>query len=94
MKIATVNKQPNEKRRWGIDYTDALDPGDLIVGVTITEPTGDVSIVSAIVQGGLKIRFQVIGGVDGITYKLTSTITTTNTNEIIEDEIFVKVKEI
>ena len=92
MKIATVKKQPNEKRRWAINYEDALDDLDQIISVGVNvEPAGLTA--SATGTGG-EVRVVCQGGTDGVTYKVTLTVTTTDTNEIIEDELFVKVKEI
>lgn len=93
MKIATVNKQPNEKRRWGIDYIDALDENDVIINVTAAvEPAGDLT--ASATSSGTSVNVICENGADGVTYKVTLTVTTTDTNEIIEDELYVKVKEI
>lgn len=92
MKIATVQKQPGEKRRWGIDYSEALDTGDSIIGVT-SASTPEGLTVSAFASEDT-VRVVCSGGADGTTYKATVTVTTTNTNEIFEDELMVKVKEI
>jgi len=92
MKVATVKQQPGEKRQYAVDYDDALDPSDEIISVsTVVEPTG--CNISAI-GNDRQLRVIAQGGEDGVTYKATFTITTTNTNEIIEDEFYVKVKEI
>lgn len=93
MKIATVKKQPNEKRRYGIDYSEALDPGDLIESVgAVVEPAGLTALATT--DGDTSVRVVCDGGDDNANYKITLTVTTTNTNEIIEDEFFVKVREI
>jgi hypothetical protein len=92
MKVATVNKQPGEKRRWGIDYTDALDDGDAVESVTaVVSPEGLTVLAAA---ASPKVRLTVSGGTTGVSYKVTLTVTTTNGNEIFEDEVTVKVKEL
>lgn len=93
MKLGTRKKQPGEKRRYGIDYSEALDPGDIIIDVqTNVEPVGMTAL--AVVVEDTYVRFTCDGGTDGVTYKVTFTVTTTSTNEIIEDEVYVKVKEV
>lgn len=94
MKIGTVKKQPNEKRRYGIDYSEALDPGDLIESVAaVIEPPAEMTAL-ATTDGDTSVRVVCENGNDNATYKITLTVTTTNSNEIIEDELFVKVREI
>lgn len=92
MKLGTRKKQPGEKRQYGIDYAKALDPGDEIISVTnVVEPAG-ITVLTTNSED--RVRLSALGGTDGVTYKVTMTVTTTNTNEIIEDEIYIKVKEI
>jgi len=94
MKIATIKKQPNERRRYGIDYSEALDFGDVIINVTTNvEPSG-LTVSAGVPGSGDFINLICEGGVTGQTYKVTLTITTTDSNEIIEDEVTVRVKEI
>jgi hypothetical protein len=92
MKVMTVSKQPGEKRRWGIDYTEALDEGDAVESVSsVVSPTG---LDALAVPASPRVRLSVSGGTTGTTYKITLTVTTTNGNEIFEDEVLVKVKEL
>jgi hypothetical protein len=93
MKIGTVKKQPRERRRYGIGYADALDPGDLIESVSaVVEPPGMIGVATTDLEHHVRVSCD--GGEDGVTYKITLTVTTTNGNEVIEDEFFVKVKEL
>lgn len=92
MKLGTVSKQPGEKRRWAIDYTDAMDTGDAVESVAVVV-TPDGLTVSAY-EVSPKVRVVCSGGTAGTTYKITLTMTTTGGNEVFEDELFVKVKEI
>lgn len=92
MKIATIKKQPNERRRYGIEYSDALDLSDFIISTAVTvEPVGMTAVASS---SDTFVNLLCEGGLDGVTYKITLTVTTTDANEIIEDELYVKVKEI
>lgn len=93
MKIATIKKQPNERRRYGIDYSEALDLNDEIITVSaVVDPVG--LTVNTGVAAGDFVNLTCEGGTDGQAYKVTLTVTTTNSNEIIEDEVTVRVKEI
>lgn len=92
MKVATVSKQPGEKRRWGIDYTDALDDGDAIESVTATVVPEGLTVLAA--NASPRVRLQVSDGTNGTTYKVTVVVTTTNGNEVFEDEVQVKIKEL
>ena len=92
MKVATVKKQPNEKRRWNIDYADALDTADIIITATSAFTPAGITVVTTHTDD--RVGLAISGGTDGVTYKVTMTVTTTNSNEIIEDEFYVKVKEI
>lgn len=93
MKIGTVKKQPNEKRRYGIDYSEALDPGDVIQEVSAVVDSPDLTALVT-TDAIANVRVTLTGGLTGVTYKVTLTVTTTDANEIIEDELYVKVKEI
>jgi len=91
-KIATVKKQPNEKRRYGIDYSNALDANDEIISATaLSSPVG-LTVGIGLYPEYINVICE--GGADGVTYKVTLTVTTTESHEIIEDELYVKVKEI
>jgi len=71
-----------------------LDPGDLIESVTsVVEPAGELTALTT-TDGDTSVRVVCTAGVDNSTYKITLTVTTTNSNEIIEDELYVKVREI
>lgn len=95
MKIGTVKKQPNEKRRYTIEYKDALDPGDLVESVAVQAivPAAELTAL-ATTDGDTSVRVVCEAGNTSTTYKITLTVTTTNSNEIIEDELYVKVKEV
>lgn len=94
MKVGTVKQQPNERRRYGVHYRAALDPGDFVESVSVTSivPAGLTALAST--DGEYAVRLVCEGGDDSTTYKVTMQVTTTNGNEILEDELYVKVKEL
>jgi len=93
MKLGTFEKQPNEKRRYGIDYEAALGEAEVIVSASaVADPAGEL-VVSTEYQDTF-VNLICSGGVDGTKYKVTVTVTTTASKEIFEDEVFVRVKEI
>lgn len=92
MKLGTLTKQPGEKRRWAIDYTDALDTGDAVESVAVASTPEGLTVSAFEVTP--KVRVVCSGGATGVTYKVTLTMTTTGGNEVFEDELYVKVKEV
>jgi hypothetical protein len=98
MKIATIKKQPGEKRRYGITYKEALDELDEVISVTVVveavNSADPPALTASAITATPEIRFTIDGGTDNLTYKITLTVKTTSDNEIFEDEIFVKVKEV
>lgn len=93
MKVGTISKQPGEKISTSVIYTDSLDVGDYLDTVVscVAEPTG--LTVGAGLGSNERVRVWFEGGTDGVTYKVTVTVTT-HQGERFEDEITCKVKEI
>ena len=80
MKLGTFRKQPNEKRRYLVEYKEALLAGDGIVSATATvDPPGELSAITA--HTGDAVTVVCEGGVDGTKYKVTLTVTTTDAHE-------------
>jgi hypothetical protein len=93
MKLGTFDKQPNEKRRYGVSYKDVLEVGDAIISATaVVEPANELAAATEFSSDFLNVICT--GGVDGTKYKVTVTVTTTANKEIFEDELFIKVREI
>lgn len=96
MKLARFIKQPSERKRYTIDYSDWLETSETISSVTFAP--------SPIAAGGLEVDaysiaapatsvvFFVNYGVSGTTYTVTVTITTSG-GQIKEDEVLFSVRE-
>lgn len=93
MKVGTFTKQPGERISNSILYDDALDVADYletVVSCTSLPPGLDVS---AGLANGSRVRIFYEGGTDGVSYTVTTVVTTHN-GERFEDEVVCKVKEI
>lgn len=87
-------KQPAEVLDYDLIGSDWLTDGDYIVGVTsVATPSGLTVQSSTIVNGGLDAKVWLASGTDGVTYKVTTTITT-NGGRIKEKEFHLKVREL
>jgi hypothetical protein len=92
MKLGTVNKQPDERFSYTIDYTSALTTGDNVQSLTVVaDPVG--LTIDNILAIDPKIKFWAEGGTTGVKYKVTATVTTAD-GRVFQDEIFFKIKEI
>lgn len=91
MILNTFTKQPSEVLDYDIDYSSALDSGDTIVAKTVIADTG-IGVDTSMIVGGNTVKIWISGGTNGITYKITSRITTA-AGRVREDEIKIKVKE-
>ena len=93
MRVGNFDKQPDERRRLAIDYKDALAQGDTISGTELksVSPAGELSVDTLVVEEP-QVLFFIAGGLDNATYVVTIT-TTTNSGEVFEDEIRVRIKE-
>jgi hypothetical protein len=95
---SSLVKQPYDKRRICIDFSDALYPGDTVssvVGVTAWEGVTDRT--STIISGspaltGNKVYTILQAGSDGITYNIRIRVLTTNGDQL-EDDISLVVRE-
>ncbi len=95
MKLGKVTKQPAERFSYTINYSDSLTEGDNVESV--------IAAVDPNVVGGLlvdnvspidpRIRFWAGSGVDGVSYKVTLTVTTAD-GRVFQDEIIFRIKEI
>lgn len=96
MKLARFTKAPGERKRYTIDYSDWLDTSETISTVTF--------LPSPIQTGGLEVDAYTIAtpatsvvffanlGIDGTTYTLNVTITTSG-GQTKEDQILFSVRE-
>lgn len=96
MRLRKFNQDPNERKRYTIDYTSWLDDGETITQVVFTPspPTTAPLVVSddAITPDGLGIQFYVSGGQDKQLYEVIVTITTSGT-QIKEDVVQFNIKD-
>lgn len=93
MKLARFAKQPAERKRYTIDYSDWLDTGETISLVAFTvSPTGLEIDAYSIAVSGTSVAFFANYGVNGTAYTVTVTITTSG-GQIKEDEILFAVRE-
>lgn len=95
--LAKYVKQPAERKRYQIVYTNWLDTGELVTSVTFT--VDKVTVPPLVVDGvqntsdGLGVQYYVSGGVDKSSYTVTAHLTTNNGPQLREDEIFFSIRE-
>jgi hypothetical protein len=96
MKLGRFTKQPAERKRYSIDYTDWLDTGETITlaSFTVTPASAGALVIDAfsIPAAAKSVVFFANFGVSGTTYTVTVTITTSG-GQIKEDEILFAVRE-
>jgi hypothetical protein len=94
-------KQPAETLDYDIDFTEFLSDGDLLVttgdppvpsplDVTVV-PTG-MTLGPTVVLDGKKVKQWLSGGIDGVSYKITLTLTS-NAGRVKQVEFVVRVKD-
>lgn len=96
MKLARFTKGPTERKRYSIDYSDWLDTGETISAVTFTPSplaTGGLEVDAyTISTPATSVVFFANAGIDGTTYTLDVTITTSG-GQIKEDQILFSVRD-
>jgi hypothetical protein len=91
MKLGSFIKQPRERESYTINYAQDLTQGDNLQGATSSvEPAG--LQIDQLDVFDPRVRFWVVGGEVGISYKVTIT-TTTSDGRILEDEVMIKIKD-
>jgi len=95
-RIARYQKTSVENKRYTIDYTDWLDPGETAISVVFTV-LGQTTVPlvvgnSAILPTGFGVQYYISGGTDGSTYEVVATMTTSQT-QVRQDGIIVSVKD-
>ena len=92
--LAKFEKQPADVQDFDIDYTEWLtgmgDTAPGPSGVVVVADAGLTILASILTDGVVKVWTS--GGTDGVTYKITATITTTG-GRTKQAEIRVKLKE-
>jgi hypothetical protein len=96
MKLAKFLKEPGERKRYSLDYTEWLDTDETIIDVAfvITPPAPPILEVDAwtISASGVEVVFFINFGDDGVTYTLEVQITTSG-GQIKHDQVLFVVKE-
>jgi hypothetical protein len=82
MNLGKYFKTPVERKRYTIDYSDWLDSGELVTGVTFgVTPAGASPVFidgSSINPAATGIVFYANDGEDGVAYKVDVVMTTSN----------------
>lgn len=96
MKLARFTKSSTERKRYTIDYADWLDTGETIASVdfTVTPTTDNALRVDAytIATPATSVVYFANYGVDGVTYTVDVTITTSG-GQIKADQVLYSVKD-
>jgi hypothetical protein len=87
-----------ERKRYQIDYTNWLDTGEAVQGVVFTvmgTPTVPPLVVDGIMvlPTSLGVQYYISGGLDGVTYEVEATLTTTTGPQMRVDAITVVIRE-
>lgn len=96
--IANWGQQPGEKLDWDIFYggapdgsDDWLSAGDSLASVVTTVDVPGLSVESSCTAKSVKLW--VFGGVSGMKYKVTITVTTTS-GRTKQDEVYFRIREV
>ena len=92
MKLGTVTQQPTERQSYTIDYSEVLPDGDNVESAfAVVSPAG--LTVTDVTPIDPRVRFWATGGTDGVSYKVTVTMTSVD-GRTFQDELVFKVKEV
>lgn len=89
MRLRRFTKDPDERKRYGLDYTKWLDTSETVVSVALTKTGPDNALTvedSAISSNGKRVVFFVDGGTSGKQYSAYVTVTT-SIGQVREDTI-------
>lgn len=93
MPLKKYVKAASERKRYSINYSDWLDIGELLTGVTFTIPANNATtplVVDdvAVTPDGLGVQYYVSGGADGEQYEVVATATTSGAQIKVDDLLF------
>lgn len=95
--LAKYVKQPSERKRYQINYTNWLDTGEAVndVAFSVDKVTTPPLVVDDIMvtPDGKGVQYYVEGGVNNTQYVVTAVLTTNNGPQVKEDEIYFSVRE-
>lgn len=90
--LATVTKQPADHLDYDIDYSRWLPDGDAVtMAVAAVDPPGELAIDSVQITDQI-VKAWASGGVDGGTYKITITASTSG-GRIKETDFKIRVRD-
>lgn len=94
MRLAKFLKEPGERKRYVLDYSEWLEDSETITGVSFSvTPSGSLVVDSySIGSPATDVAFFVSSGTDGVSYTVEAQITT-SVGQIREDQITYAVKE-
>ena len=95
MLLGKIEKQPTDRQNYFVKYEEYLQEGELLLSALAqVDIVGELYVIGPVVMADDKtLEFWLEDGVDGVTYKLDITVTTTIGN-VKQDEFKVKVKEV
>lgn len=95
MRLAKFTKQPSERKRYVVNYTDWLDTGETLTDVTFSvSPTTTSPLLvdaSALSTDNRSVSLFVSGGLHAQNYEVTM-VATTSGGQIKEDELFFSIR--
>lgn len=80
----TLIKRPSEDKLYDFDFTNLLRSGETITGTPTVTATPSGLTISGIAVASPKVQARIIGGADGITYKIEVTADTDQSNKHID----------
>ena len=97
MRLAKFTKQPSERKRYVVNYSDWLDTSETLLDVAfVVEPTTASPLVvdaSALSTDSKAVSMFVNGGLNATTYTITLTATTSG-GQVKEDEVVFTIRQI
>lgn len=95
--LAKYVKQPNERKRYQINYVNWLDTGEAVSNVvfSVDKVTTPPLVVDGVMNtpDGMGVQYYVSGGVNTVQYVVTATLSTNQGPQVKEDEIYFSVRE-
>lgn len=93
MPLAKFVQEPNEQKRYVLDYSDWLDTGETISSVAFSiSPAGMTVPSSTIGTPANTVSFFITGGTSGTKYTVEAQITT-SAGQVKEDQLVFIVRE-
>lgn len=94
MGIPTLIKQPSENRLYTMEFSGNMAESETITGVnSVTVTPAGLTLSGSASFSGTQVTQRILGGVDGVLYKVTF-IVTTSAGNILEGEGFLRVQDL